>query len=194
MVVALLRHLLGLRQQRLDALTQLDQRVARVGLLHDPGDQLADAVLVLVEHHVPLGLADPLEDHLLRRLGGDPAEVVGGHIALVDLLAVLGEHHGVELRLGRLAHLACLRIDLGLGRLDLGQQLLLELLRDEQLEDTEVRRVAVHVDTRVLGRTRLLLVGGQERVLEREHQPLRRDALLTFEQMYRFDDLLRHLS
>ena len=81
MVVALVPDLLGARQQRLDALAQLDQRVAVVGLLDDPGDQLADPVLVLLEHHLPLGLADPLQDHLLGGLGGDPAEVVRGDVA-----------------------------------------------------------------------------------------------------------------
>ena len=80
-VVALVVDLLGARQQRLDPLAQLDQRVAVVGLLDDPGDQLADAVLVLLEHHLALGLADPLQDHLLGGLGGDPAEVVGGDVA-----------------------------------------------------------------------------------------------------------------
>ena len=77
-VVALAVDLLGARQQGLDPLAQLDQRVAVVGLLDDPGDQLADAVLELVVHHHPLGLADPLQDDLLGGLGGDPAEVSPG--------------------------------------------------------------------------------------------------------------------
>ena len=76
MVVALAVDLLGLRQQRLDALAQLHERVAGVRLLHDPGDELAHAVAVLLVHHVPFGLADPLQDHLLGRLRGDAPEVV----------------------------------------------------------------------------------------------------------------------
>ena len=80
-VVALVVDLLGLGQQRLDPLAQLNQRVALVGLLDDAGDQLADPVLVLVVHHLPLGLADPLQNHLLGGLGGDPAEVFGGDVA-----------------------------------------------------------------------------------------------------------------
>src|SRR5918911_1564596 len=67
-------------------LGQLDERVARVRLLDDSGDQLADAVLVLLEHHVALGLADALEDHLLGGLSGDAAEVVRGDVALGDLI------------------------------------------------------------------------------------------------------------
>jgi hypothetical protein len=193
-VVALLRNLLGLGEQRLNAFAQLHERVTGVGLLHDPGDQLADAVLVLVEHHVPLGLADPLEDHLLRRLRGDAAEVVRRDVTLVDLIAVLRQHLGIELWVFRLAHLAGLGIDLRLRRLDLGQQLLLELIWHEQLEDTEVGRVALHIHTRVLGRAGLLLVRGQEGILERKHQSLGGDALLALEQVYRFDDLLGHLS
>ena len=46
-------------------------------------------VLVLVEDIVALGLADPLEDHLLGGLRGDAAEVVGRDVALLDLVAVL---------------------------------------------------------------------------------------------------------
>ena len=88
MVVALAVDLLGARQQRLDALAQLHERVARVGLLDDAGDQLADAVAVLLEHHVALGLADPLQDHLLGGLRGDAAEVVRRDVALLDLVAV----------------------------------------------------------------------------------------------------------
>src|SRR5215217_7253106 len=75
-VVALAVHLLGLGQQRLDALAQLHERVARVRLLDDAGDQLADAVPVFLEHHVALGLANALQDHLLGGLRGDAAEVV----------------------------------------------------------------------------------------------------------------------
>ena len=110
-VVALAVDLLGLGQQRLDALAQLHERVARVGLLDDAGDQLADAVAVLLEHHVALGLADALQDHLLGRLGGDAAEVVGRDVALVDLVLVLLELLGVDLGLLGLAHLARLGVD-----------------------------------------------------------------------------------
>ena len=90
-VVALAAHLLGAGQQRLHALAQLDEGVARVGLLDDAGDQLAHAVLVLVEHHVALRLADALEDHLLGGLRRDAAEVLGRHVALLDLVRVLGK-------------------------------------------------------------------------------------------------------
>jgi hypothetical protein len=76
-VVALAVDLLGARQQRLDALAQLHERVAVVGLLHDAGDQLADAVLVLLEHHVALGLADALQDDLLGRLRRDAPKSSG---------------------------------------------------------------------------------------------------------------------
>ena len=62
----------------------------------------------------------------------------------------------VELGLLRLAHLARLGVDRRLAGLllDLGEQLLLEVGRQQQLEDAEVAAVAVHVDARVLGRAR----------------------------------------
>ena len=129
-VVALAVDLLALGQQRLDALAQLDERVAGVGLLDDAGDQLADAVAVLLEHHVALGLADPLQDHLLGGLRGDAAEVVRGDVALLDLVAVLLELLRVDLGVLRLDALARLRVDVGLLVDRLADQLGLEVLGD----------------------------------------------------------------
>ena len=71
---ALVRHLLGLRQQRLDP-TEVEQRVAAVGLLDDAGDDVALAVGVLLELALALGLADALAHHLAEGLGGDAAEL-----------------------------------------------------------------------------------------------------------------------
>ena len=81
MVVALVLHLLGLRQQRLD-LAEVEQRVALVGLLDDAGDDVALAARVLLVLHLALGLADALQDHLLGGLRGDAAEVVGRVVPL----------------------------------------------------------------------------------------------------------------
>src|SRR5204862_3128378 len=68
LLVALAVDLLRARQQRLD-LAEVDENVVAIaGLLDDARDDLADAVYVLVVHHPPLLLADPLEDDLLRRL------------------------------------------------------------------------------------------------------------------------------
>ena len=139
-VVALAVDLLGLGEQRLDALAQLHERVARVGLLDDPRDHLADAVLVLLEHHVALGLADALEDHLLGGLRGDPAEVGRRDVAAGDLVLVLGQLLGVDLRLLGLAQLARLGIDRALLLDRLLDELLLELRREDQLEHAEVGR------------------------------------------------------
>ena len=80
--------LLAARQLGLDA-AELDQRVvARVALLHDAGDELADAVDVLLVHEVALGLADALQDDLLGGHGGDAAEVVGRDLDALDLAHV----------------------------------------------------------------------------------------------------------
>ena len=172
-VVALAVDLLRAGQQGLDAVAELDERVAVVGLLDDPGDQLADAVLELLEHHHPLGLADPLQDDLLGGLGGDPAEVLGGDVDRLDLVLVGGEDLGVELGVLRLLQGAGGGIDLGLLALDdLRQQLLLQLGGQDQLEDAEVRGVAIEVDACVLGSAGLLLVCGEQRILERRHQGL----------------------
>src|SRR3712207_2251231 len=90
-VVALPVDLLGLRQQRLHALAQLHERVAGVRLLDDAGDQLADPVLILLEHLLALGLADALEDDLLGGLRRDAPEVVGSDVLEADLVLELHE-------------------------------------------------------------------------------------------------------
>ncbi len=183
-VVALALDLLGLGQQRLDTFAQLHERVARVGLLNDAGDQLADAVAVLLVHHVALGLADALQNHLLGGLRCDPAEVVGGDVALLDLVSVFGELLRVDFRFLGFAHLARLGIDRRflIDRLD--DQVRLQALGDDQFDDPEVGGLAVHFDARVLGGARLLLVRGQQRVLQRDHQLLGLDALLARQRVH----------
>ena len=89
-VVALVRDLLGLRQQRLDP-AEVEQRVAGVGLLDDAGDDVALAAGVLLVLHLALGLADALQDHLLRGLRGDAAEVVGRVVPLAGDVALFVE-------------------------------------------------------------------------------------------------------
>src|SRR6185312_2859044 len=69
--VRLGRHLLGLREQRLD-LAEIQQRVATLGLLDDAGDDVALAAGELLVCHLALGVAELLEDHLLGRLRADP--------------------------------------------------------------------------------------------------------------------------
>src|SRR5215217_4882566 len=194
-VVALAVDLLGLRQQRLDALAQLHERVARVRLLNDAGDQLADAVAVLLEHHVALRLADALEDHLLGGLSRDPAEVVGRDVALLDLVLELGQPRERDLRRLGDDHVAGLRVDPALelaGRLLLGlvEQLVLELLGQDQLLDAVLAEVGVQVHARVADGVGLLLVGREQRVLEGGDELLLGDALLARERAYGVDDLL----
>jgi hypothetical protein len=127
-------------------------------------------------------------------LGGDTAEVVGGDVVLLDLVAVL--HQPLLVDLGRLGvdHLAGLGVDGGLARLllDLVEQLLLEVGRKDQLVHAKVSAVAVHLDARVLGGVLSLLVGREERVLQRGHQAVGGDALLALEHTDGLDDLLRH--
>ncbi len=111
--------------------------------------------------------------------------------SLLDLVLVLLQLLGIELGLGRLAHLAGLRVDRRLGLVGGGdEQLLLELGRDLQLPDDEVGGVAVDLDPRVAGRPGRLLVRRQERVLERLHQLLGGDVLLGGEASYGFDYFL----
>ena len=114
-LVALALDLLALRQQRLDA-PEVDERVALVALLDDAGDELADAVDVLVVHDVALGLADALQDHLLGGLRGDAAEVVRRHLVLLDLALVDAREIQADLLALLVEHLERLDVDVRRGR------------------------------------------------------------------------------
>ena len=99
------------------------------------------------------------------------------------------ELRGVDFRFLGLAHLARLGVDRRslVDRLD--DQVRLEALGDDQFDDAEVGGLAVHFDARVLGRAGLLLVGRQQRILERDHQLLGLDALLARERVHGIKDL-----
>ena len=165
MLVALGGHLLALGQPRLHP-AEVDQGVAAVGLLHDAGDDLADAARVLVEDDALLGFADALIDDLLGRLRGDAPEVLGR-----DLLP-LG-HGGV---------------DLGLFVLHLG----LLPRREDELEDVDLSGLAVDLDLGERHRVRRLVVGGMEGVLQRLDEQVEGNALLLLDLAESLDRLLVH--
>ena len=71
--------------------------------LHRAGDQVAPLILELVEEAVALGLADLLDDHLLGRLGRDPAELGGVHLdPVLGRVDRPGVAVDVDLDLGRI--------------------------------------------------------------------------------------------
>ena len=72
--VRLARRLLAERQDALGAAEVDDDVVALLEAADDALDELALAVLELVEDEVALFVADALDEHLLRRLRGDAAE------------------------------------------------------------------------------------------------------------------------
>src|SRR4029453_9732073 len=76
--------------------------------------------------------------------------------------------------------------------LDLVEQLLLEVRRQDQLVYAEVAAAAVDLDAGVLGRLGRLLVGREERVLQCRHQAIGGDSLLALEDSDGLDDLLGH--
>ena len=89
-------------QQTLDT-TEVEQRVARVGLLDHAGDDVAFSACVLFVLELTLGLANSLRHHLASGLSGDPTQVVGGGVELfadrftvfVEFLRDYAELHGV---------------------------------------------------------------------------------------------------
>ena len=168
---------------------------AGVGLLDDARDDVADAVLVLLEHDLALGLAHALEDHLLGGLRGDAPEVVGGRdVGRLDL--AVGElrpvDHGLGLdRLER--HRLALRRRLGLRIGHAGMAF--ELLGcQHEREDADVARLAVELDARERLGVLRLAIGGQQRILERGEQDLGIDPLLVGDDADGVEDLLGHLQ
>ena len=101
--VALGARLFLARQHRLDA-ADLEDDVAVLEALDRAVDDLADALVVLGEDVLALGLADLLEDHLLGGLRGDAAEHFGRlrELHLVAELDAVGDLVAVE----RPVHLA----------------------------------------------------------------------------------------
>ena len=90
MFVLLDLHLLGLRQQGFD-LAEVEECVTGVSLLNDARDDVAFAACVLLVLHLALRLADALEDHLLRGLRRDTAEVVRSVVPLASDVALFVE-------------------------------------------------------------------------------------------------------
>ncbi len=89
--IALARGLLTPRQKRVGA-AQVDDDIALLESTHDAGDHVTDAVLVLVVDDIALGLAHPLDDHLLGGLRRDAPErrVVGVELEQLAEALVLG--------------------------------------------------------------------------------------------------------
>src|SRR5262249_10503175 len=90
--IALAGHLLADREHRLGA-PEVDDDVASLEAAHDAGDQLAAAILILVEDVLALGLPHALDDDLLGGLRGDTTEMLDRivqveHVA--PLLLLLG--------------------------------------------------------------------------------------------------------
>ena len=125
---AFARQQLVAAQHRLGA-AEIDDDVAELDPLDEPVDDLADAVLELVELPLALGVADLLDDDLLCRLRGDAAKIdrrqrVGDEIADLGLGVQplrLRERDLRRLVLDRVDHLAKpQQPDLAVAAVDLG--------------------------------------------------------------------------
>ena len=98
--VGLARRLLAERQDALGAAEVDDEVVALLEAAHDALDELALAVLELVEDEVALLVADALDEHLLGGLRGDAAERLARLLDAQDVAELLVLLGGL-LRVGR---------------------------------------------------------------------------------------------
>ena len=159
--VPLARDLLPLGQHGLGPAHVQDDR-ALLDPVHERPHEGALAVLVLREDALALGLAHALEDHLLGRLGGDPAELLHLEVDLDHVLEL-----GARLEPPRLveAHL-----ELGIGH----------LLDDALLgEHPDGPGLPVEREAGVVPDTHRPLRGGEEGGLQRLEEDLCRDPLLA---------------
>ena len=85
--VVLERRLLGRGEDALDALAHVEDHRPRLDAVDRAGHELALAVGELIEDGVALGLAEALQDDLLRGLGADAAERVAVELLDLDELA-----------------------------------------------------------------------------------------------------------
>ena len=197
LLVALAVHLLGTREERLD-LPEVDEDVVPVsGLLDDARHDLADAVDVLVVHHCPLGLSDPLLDDLLGRLCGNAAEVLRGDVGALHLLG--SDVRPVDIEV--VVRDQCVRAlaVLDLEPLELLERSLPGLLDEPGLDvrgelDREHAKVAVPVDLdrRVAGSAGRLLVRREQPVLKGGDQRPRFDAFVSLDLSDCFQNLSAH--
>ena len=192
--IGLALHLLAYRQDGLGP-PQVDHQIASLEAPHDPRDQLSLAVLVLIEDVLALGLADPLQDHLLGGLSGDAPETLPGAIELQQ-----GPVLGVLLLGARLILLV---------EEDLKQQLVVQLgleteaygLRDrdllalvrgrdlvddhDDLEQVDPACLLVELGLHLAVHAKGTLGGRQDRLFEGLHQDPAIDVLV-------FRDLIEH--
>src|SRR5207237_2416951 len=97
--VALARGLLAHREHRLGA-AQVDDDVAALEAQGDAADDLALAVLVVVEDVLALGVAGALDGDLVGGLRGDAAEALAVGLELEDVAVALVLDAGLLLVLG----------------------------------------------------------------------------------------------
>ena len=161
LAVAFVTGLLVAGNDRLGA-AEIDDDVAALETSDRAVDDLADAILEFAEDFLPLGFPDTLVKDLLRGLGSDPPEPIGGDGDL-DLLADLG----VLLVLARL-----FECPLGGGILHLVDHLAVE-------EGAELAGLAVHVGAHRLLDVVLFLGRRGHRVLEGDDPPVEIDVLLV---------------
>ncbi len=152
-----------------------------------PRDELALAILVLVEDEVALGVADALQQDLLRRLRGDAAEGRAAVLELQDvavllvllarLLRVLGAPEDLEAELlaqGRVQAFSLSTSSMEISRSGVGHG----LDHGHVLEEVDLPGVLVEARLELAGRAEDALRGLQDRGLDRLDEDLLVDPLL----------------
>ena len=167
--------LLGRREDRLHVVADVEDDRPRLDAVHRPGDHLAFAVRELVEDLLPLDLAEPLEDDLLRRLRTDSTEDVVLELLGLDKIAGLGV--GLELA--------------GVVDAELDERILDLIDRGLGSEHPETAGLRVDPDLDVLV-ARDAAIGGLDAVLHRVDQLLSGDLLLGVELEEGTDEIATH--
>ena len=91
----LVRDSLRSRQQRF-RIAEIENGVPVVDLLDDPCHEIALAAFVYIEDLIAFSFPQSLRDHLLSRLSGDTAEIVGSVFPLLDDVPLFVEFLGID--------------------------------------------------------------------------------------------------
>ena len=128
-------------------------------------------------HHPPFRFPDPLDDHLLGVLGGDPAEVLGGHFRFQDIPGLVV---GIQL-------LGVFQADFRSGIRDFLHNVLPGI-------DMDLPGFFMHGNPYILGRTVVFLVSGNQGFLHCTVQYVGRNAFLLGQERNGFHEIRIHFK
>ena len=156
---------------------QVDEHIVAFDPLDGPGDDIIFPVGIPFIHHAPFRFPDPLDDHLLGILGGNPAKVLGGHFRFQDIPHLVV---GIEL--------------LGIGQADFRSGIRDFFYNVLPGVHMDLPGLFMHGNSHILGRTVILLIRGDQGFLHCTVQYIGRNPLLLGQERNGFHEIRIHFK